>query len=229
MQIAELSDRYNSLKKQIKNAELQFLGHENGVSLLAVSKKKSADLIRQVASLGQKDFAENYYQESLQKLQELASLDLTWHFIGPIQSNKTKGIAEHFHWVQSVDRLKIAQRLSQQRPPHMPELNICLQVNISGEESKSGFTPEEIPQACQEVAKLPRLNMRGLMSIPAQTTDQTDQRLAFQRTYQLFQAAQQQIPTMDTLSMGMSGDFEMAIAEHSTMVRVGTALFGQRD
>lgn len=196
------------------------------VGLLAVSKTQLAAAIREAAEAGMRDFGENYLQEALDKQAELSELPLTWHFIGPIQSNKTKSIAEHFDWVHSVDRLKIAQRLSDQRPAELPPLNICLQVNVSGEASKSGCAPEELPQLAQAVAAMPRLRLRGLMCIPAPSEDPAEQRAAFAR----LRALRDELPlTLDTLSMGMSQDLEAAIAEGATWVRIGTALFGARD
>jgi len=196
------------------------------VGLLAVSKTQPAATIREAAEAGMRDFGENYLQEALDKQAELSELPLTWHFIGPIQSNKTKSIAEHFDWVHSVDRLKIAQRLSDQRPAELPPLNICLQVNVSGEASKSGCAPEELPQLAQAVAAMPRLRLRGLMCIPAPSEDPAEQRAAFAR----LRALRDELPlTLDTLSMGMSQDLEAAIAEGATWVRIGTALFGARD
>ena len=196
------------------------------VGLLAVSKTHPAAAIREAAEAGMRDFGENYLQEALDKQAELSELPLTWHFTGPIQSNKTKSIAEHFDWVHSVDRLKIAQRLSDQRPAELPPLNICLQVNVSGEASKSGCAPEELPQLAQAVAAMPRLRLRGLMCIPAPSEDPAEQRAAFAR----LRALRDELPlTLDTLSMGMSQDLEAAIAEGATWVRIGTALFGARD
>jgi len=196
------------------------------VGLLAVSKTQPAAAIREAAAAGIRDFGENYLQEALDKQAELSDLPLAWHFIGPIQSNKTKSIAEHFDWVHSVDRLKIAQRLSDQRPKALPPLNICLQVNVSGEASKSGCAPEELPKLAQAVAAMPHLRLRGLMCIPAPSEDPAEQRAAFAR----LRALRDELPlTLDTLSMGMSQDLEAAIAEGATWVRIGTALFGARD
>jgi pyridoxal phosphate enzyme (YggS family) len=198
------------------------------VGLLAVSKTQPAAAIREAAEAGVRDFGENYLQEALDKQAELSELPLVWHFIGPIQSNKTKSIAEHFDWVHSVDRLKIAQRLSDQRPAELPPLNICLQVNVSGEASKSGCAPEELLQLAQAVAAMPRLRLRGLMCIPAPSEDPAEQRAAFARLRAL--RDEDELPlTLDTLSMGMSQDLEAAIAEGATWVRIGTALFGARD
>ncbi|SDL25760.1 hypothetical protein SAMN05216186_11736 [Pseudomonas indica] len=196
------------------------------IGLLAVSKTKPAAAIREAYAAGLRDFGENYLQEALGKQQELTDLDLCWHFIGPIQSNKTRAIAEHFSWVHSVDRLKIAQRLSEQRPAQLPPLNVCLQVNVSGEASKSGCAPEELPNLATAVAHLPRLRLRGLMAIPEPTDDTAAQHAAFARLRELQQALNM---PLDTLSMGMSHDLEAAIAEGATWVRIGTALFGERD
>ncbi len=199
--------------------------HES-VGLLAVSKTKPADAVREAHACGQRDFGENYLQEALNKQTELSDLALTWHFIGPIQSNKTRPIAEHFAWVHSVDRLKIAQRLSEQRPAQLPPLNICLQVNVSGEASKSGCAPEELPALALAVSQLPNLRLRGLMTIPEPTSDVAQQHAACARLRQLRDDLNLEL---DVLSMGMSDDLEAAIAEGATWVRIGTALFGARD
>ena len=196
------------------------------VGLLAVSKTKPAAAVREAHACGQSDFGENYLQEALNKQAELSDLPLTWHFIGPIQSNKTRPIAEHFAWVHSVDRLKIAQRLSEQRPTQMPPLNICLQVNVSGEASKSGCTPDELPALAKAVSQLPNLRLRGLMTIPEPTSDVAQQHAACARLRQLRDDLNLEL---DVLSMGMSDDLEAAIAEGATWVRIGTALFGARD
>ncbi len=196
------------------------------VGLLAVSKTQPAAAMREAFGAGVRDFGENYLQEALDKQAELGDLGLAWHFIGPIQSNKTKPIAEHFDWVHSVDRLKIAQRLSDQRPATLPALNVCLQVNVSGEASKSGCAPEDLPQLAQAVAAMPRLHLRGLMCIPAPSDAPDEQRAAFAR----LRALRDELALeLDTLSMGMSQDLEAAIAEGATWVRIGTALFGARD
>ncbi|UVE18112.1 YggS family pyridoxal phosphate-dependent enzyme [Pseudomonas sp. LS44] len=199
------------------------------IGLLAVSKTKPSADIRAAHAAGVCDFGENYLQEALVKQAELADLSLIWHFIGPIQSNKCKTIAEHFAWVHSVDRLKIAERLSSLRPAQLPALNICLQVNVSGEASKSGCTPEELPQLAAAVSRLPGLKLRGLMAIPEPTEEHSAQHAAFARVRGLAEQlqAEQQIE-LDTLSMGMSHDLEAAIAEGATWVRIGTALFGAR-
>ncbi len=200
----------------------------DSVQVLAVSKTRPADDVRRAAALGLRDFGENYLQEALDKIAALADLDLCWHFIGPIQSNKTRPIATHFQWVHSVDRLKVARRLSEQRPPGLPDLQVCLQVNISGEESKSGVSLADLPGLAREVAQLPRLRLRGLMAIPAATTDPAQQRAPFAALRAALADLQRQNPDLDTLSMGMSGDLEAAVAEGATIVRIGTDIFGPR-
>ena len=203
------------------------------VQLLAVSKTFSAQAVLEAMAAGQLAFGENYLQEALDKIASVAQAQpdaaVEWHFIGPIQSNKTRPIAASFAWVHTVERLKIAQRLSEQRPPELGPLNICLQVNISGEASKSGASPEELPALAREVAQLPHLRLRGLMAIPEPTTDVAAQRAAFARVRALFDALRADGLAMDTLSMGMSGDLAPAIAEGATIVRVGSAIFGKRD
>lgn len=198
------------------------------VSLLAVSKTRSAAELHSLIAAGQRAFGENYLQEALEKIHALADQGLEWHFIGPIQSNKTRPIAEHFAWVHSVDRLKIAQRLNDQRPNNMAPLQICLQLNISGEASKSGVSLDELPTLAQAVAALPRLRLRGLMAIPAPSGDPAQQRRPLAAMRQALEGLQRQGLAVDTLSMGMSDDLEVAIAEGATMVRIGTALFGPR-
>ena len=196
------------------------------IHLLAVSKTKPAAALREAYAAGIRDFGENYLQEARAKQVELTDLPLSWHFIGPIQSNKTREIAEHFAWVHSVDRLKIAQRLSEQRPADLPPLNICIQVNVSGEASKSGCTPEDLPALAAAIQALPRLTLRGLMAIPEPTEVRAEQDVAFAKVRSLQQSLNM---GLDTLSMGMSHDLESAIAQGATWVRIGTALFGARD
>lgn len=214
------------VRARIREAALAAGRDPEAVGLLAVSKTKPAAAVREAFASGQRHFGENYLQEALGKQAELSDLDLTWHFIGPIQSNKTRPIAEHFAWVHSVDRLKIAQRLSEQRPAQLPPLNVCLQVNVSGEASKSGCAPEELPALALAVSQLPNLRLRGLMSIPEPTCDLARQHAACARLRQLRDALNLEL---DVLSMGMSDDLEAAIAEGATWVRIGTALFGARD
>lgn len=200
------------------------------MQLLAVSKTTPASIVRAAWHLGQRHFGESYLQEALGKIHELHDLsDIHWHFIGPIQSNKTRDISHHFDWVHSVDRLKIAQRLSAHRPAALPPLNICLQVNISGEATKSGISPEDLPSLVQSIAGLPNLKLRGLMAIPAPETDPDKQREPFRSLARALNALNAEFSlNMDTLSMGMTDDLEAAIQEGATMVRIGTALFGSR-
>ena len=198
------------------------------ISLLAVSKTWPGSYVQEAARAGQKAFGENYVQEGVDKVRETALPDLEWHFIGPLQSNKTRLVAEAFQWVHSVDRLKIAERLSQQRPAHLPPLQICLQVNISNEDSKSGVPEEDVASLAQQIAYLPRLKLRGLMTIPAPAPEFAQQRAPFRRLRELYEQLNRNGFELDTLSMGMSADFAEAIAEGATMVRIGTALFGPR-
>ena len=206
----------------------------HSVALLAVSKTCAAQAVREAHAAGQRAFGENYVQEALAKMAALSDLraQLEWHLIGPLQSNKTRAVAEAFDWVHSIERLKIAQRLAEQRPAWLAPLNICLQVNISGEASKSGLAPAEVAAVAHAVALLPRLHLRGLMAIPAPTDGPTDgpaaQRLAHRALRELLAALNASGLALDTLSMGMSADLEAAVAEGATLVRVGTAIFGAR-
>lgn len=224
----DLKTRKEQLDQRLANAARRCGRDAAEVTLLAVSKTMPADRIRTLASLGQKSFGENYLQEAISKIEELAELGLDWHFIGQIQRNKTRLVAENFDWAQSIDRPLIAERLSRQRPDEMDDLNICIQVHISDEENKGGVSPDSLFSLAREVDALPRLVLRGLMAIPENTTDLSRQRAAFRRMNKLFKALQMQYDTVDTLSMGMSGDFELAIEEGSTMIRIGTLLFGPR-
>jgi hypothetical protein len=198
------------------------------ITLLAVSKTFPATAVREAYDAGQRAFGENYAQEALEKMAALRDLPLEWHFIGPIQSNKTRDIAENFSWVHSVDRLKIAERLSAQRPADLPPLNICLQVNVSGEDSKSGTAPEDVARLAQQVARLPQLKLRGLMAIPAPAEELEAQRKPFAQLRELMQHLNVQGLQLNTLSMGMSQDMEAAILEGATIVRIGSAIFGPR-
>ena len=200
----------------------------SAVRLVAVSKTFPEQALRAAAGAGQRDFGENYLQEGMAKMQALADLPLTWHFIGPIQSNKTRPIAEAFQWVHSLDREKIAVRLSEARPAHLPPLRVCIEVNLTGESSKSGVAPEEVPALARRVSALPRLELRGLMTIPEPTPDAQLQRQRFRVLRELKDELARAGIALDTLSMGMSADLEAAIAEGATMVRVGTAIFGER-
>ncbi|CAH2780735.1 MAG: Pyridoxal phosphate-containing protein YggS [uncultured Paraburkholderia sp.] len=201
------------------------------IELLAVSKTFPAGDVRGAYNAGQRAFGENYVQEALTKIETLADLrsSIVWHFIGPLQSNKTRPVAEQFDWVHSVDRLKIAQRLSEQRPGNLPPLNVCLQVNISGEASKSGVSVPEAVEVAQSIAALPRLKLRGLMAIPEPAGTIDDQRVPHRALRELFERLCNDSLELDTLSMGMSSDLEAAVMEGATIVRVGTAIFGARD
>ena len=214
------------VEARIRAAALAVHRDVTSIHLLAVSKTKPAAALREAHAAGVRDFGENYLQEARAKQIELADLPLCWHFIGPIQSNKTRDIAEHFAWVHSVDRLKIAQRLSEQRPADLPPLNICIQVNVSGEASKSGCNPADLPALAAAISALPRLKLRGLMAIPEPTEDRAEQDAAFAQVRSLQERLNM---GLDTLSMGMSHDLESAIAQGATWVRIGTALFGARD
>jgi pyridoxal phosphate enzyme (YggS family) len=222
---AQLKDRLQQTRQAMTGLAATNGRHASEIKLLAVSKMQAADQLRTAFNFGQVAFGENYLQEALDKQQKLSDLAIEWHFIGPIQSNKTRDISAHFSWVHSVDRLKVAKRLSAQRPPELPPLNICLQVNIDGEVSKSGVAPEDIMALADEIAALPMLNLRGLMAIPAPKVSFEEQFETFRRVHDIML----KIPTMDTLSMGMSGDMPAAIAAGSTIVRVGTAIFGKRE
>lgn len=224
-----IAENLQALGQQIRELEARYDRQANAVSLLAVSKQQSSERVRQAALAGAADFGENYLQEAEQKIAALDDLDLCWHFIGPIQSNKTRPIAELFDWVHSVDRLKIARRLAEQRPVDRVPLNVCIQVNLSAEDNKSGVALAEVPTLCDQVAQLPQLRLRGLMAIPAAISGLDAQRRAFRPLADCFHELQSIYPGLDTLSLGMSNDFAAAIAEGSTMVRLGTAVFGPRN
>ncbi len=221
-----LADRLTALHCRIAAAALAAGREASVVRLLAVSKTLPAERLREAYAAGQRAFGESYVQEALAKQLALGDLAIEWHHIGPVQSNKTAALAAHFDWVQGVDRLKIAERLSAQRPAGLPALNICIQVNISGEESKSGCVPEQVPLLAESIAALPALRLRGLMAIPAPARPGENLHLPFRQLASLFAALCQAGHALDTLSMGMSDDFETAIAEGSTLVRLGSALFG---
>lgn len=228
MMTENLTLSLHTIQHRLRQAEQAAQRPAHSVRLLAVSKTVSADRLRQAFAAGQTAFGENYVQEWLDKQQALADLAIEWHFIGPLQSNKTRHVAELASWIHSVDRLKIAQRLSEQRPAVLPPLNVCLQVNVSGEASKSGVDPAQTLALAQAISALPKLRLRGLMCIPEATTDESALAAQFHCLQQLFVELQQQGLTFDTLSMGMSADIELAVAHGSTMVRVGSALFGAR-
>lgn len=228
----QLLQRYAAIKARIDQACTTHARIGDSVRLLAVSKTFPADAVIELADAGQLAFGENYVQEAVEKIALIQArrpdLRLEWHFIGPIQSNKTRQIAESFAWVHSVDRLKIAERLSAQRPAELPALNVCLQVNVSGEASKSGCEPAEVAALAQAVARLPRLRLRGLMAIPEPTPDVQMQRERFASLRQLRDRLHTPDCLLDTLSMGMSDDLDAAIAEGATLVRIGSAIFGAR-
>ena len=202
---------------------------KESIELLAVSKGVSVIAVREAYQAGQRAFGESYIQEALDKIELLRDLSIQWHFIGPVQSNKTRAIATHFAWVHSIDRLKIAERLSAQRPASLPPLNVCIQVNVSGEDSKSGVALNGLVELAQAVASLPQLKLRGLMAIPAPADGLEAQRIPFFKLHELMQQINTQGLTLDALSMGMSHDFSAAILEGATIVRVGTAIFGERN
>ena len=223
-----IADNIAQVRAQMAGA-CQAAGRAAGsVQLLAVSKTWGFDAVQAAYAAGQTDFGENYIQEAVDKIAALRDLPLVWHCIGPIQSNKTRLVAEHFDWVHSIDRLKIAHRLSEQRPEHLPPLQVCIQVNVDGGVTKSGVSPSDLPQLARAVAALPRLQLRGLMTIPEPAETDAQMRAVHHQAKELFDQLRAQGLPLDTLSMGMSADMAAAIAEGSTMVRVGTAIFGKR-
>jgi pyridoxal phosphate enzyme (YggS family) len=228
--MASIEFKLQQVRHRIGAACLRTGRPVQSVTLLAVSKTFGAEMVREALAAGQSAFGENYVQEALLKIEALAGLEprIDWHLIGPLQSNKASDVALAFDWVHSVDRLKVAERLSAQRPPDLPPLQVCLQVNVSGERSKSGVAPEDLAALAREVAALPRLRLRGLMSIPAPVEGFEAQRGPHRRLREMFEALRAEGLELDTLSMGMSADLEAAIAEGATIVRVGTAIFGQR-
>ncbi|MEJ2360577.1 MAG: YggS family pyridoxal phosphate-dependent enzyme [Gammaproteobacteria bacterium] len=225
--MSTLPQRLQQVRQQIRDAAIAAQRLPDSVRLLAVSKTHGIEQIREAIAAGQTAFGESYVQEALAKIAALSDAPVEWHFIGPIQSNKTAAIASHFDWVHSVDRLKIAQRLNDQRGDR-PPLNICIQVNTSGEASKAGVSEDELETLVPAIRQLPRLRLRGLMTIPAAETDPTKQRLPFRRLRHALEKLNKAGMALDTLSMGMSGDLAAAIAEGATIVRIGTAVFGQR-
>ena len=233
--MTKIRDNLQIIGANLKQFLTQYQRPTNSVQLLAVSKRHAIDKIREAYDYGQRAFGENYVQELLDKNQQLDDLAIEWHYIGPLQSNKAKKIAEVASWVHAVDRLKIAQRLNDNRPNDMPPLSVCLQVNISGEDSKSGISPGELVPLAKQIAKLPKIRLRGLMVIPAPEKDFAKQREVFAQVAKLKNTLQKSLNEdgiaieLDTLSMGMSNDIEAAIAEGATIVRVGTAIFGQRE
>lgn len=218
-----------ALKARISDLERRYQRPAGSVGLVAVSKTKPAEAVAAAFAEGQRDFGENQLQDARGKLEALRDLDIVWHFIGPIQSNKTRGVAEAFAWVHSLDRVKIARRLNDQRPEGAPPLKVCIQVNVSAEATKSGIRPQDLEEFATTVSALPRLRLRGLMAIPAPAADLEAQRLPFRRLRQAMLELNQSGFDLDTLSMGMSDDMEAAIAEGATWIRIGTAIFGARD
>lgn len=230
--MSSIADNIGSVTRRIQKATLKAGRKANSVNLLAVSKKRPADDLRTAFAAGQRAFGESYVQEALEKMEVLTDLDtIEWHFIGPVQSNKTRQIAEAFDWVHSVDRIKIAHRLNEQRDSALPPLNICLQVNINNEDSKSGCSLEDLTELADAIEEMPNLSLRGLMAIPDPDQPEAELRSSFRKLANALKKLRQEAPAsgpLDTLSMGMSDDLEMAIEEGSTWVRVGTALFGPR-
>lgn len=233
--MSKIQDNLQTIGAKLEEYLIKYQHPKDSTQLLAVSKRHPIDKIQEAYRFGQRAFGENYVQELLDKNQQLDDLEIEWHFIGPLQSNKAKKISEVAHWVHAVDRLKIAQRLSDNRPDHMPPLSVCLQVNISEEQSKSGISPDEIFPLAEQIVLLPNIKLRGLMVIPAPETDFQKQRAVFAKVTKLKIDLQDKLNEsgiaieLDTLSMGMSNDIEAAIAEGATIVRVGTAIFGQRE
>ncbi|EKO3487264.1 YggS family pyridoxal phosphate-dependent enzyme [Vibrio fluvialis] len=231
--MSSIQQNLEHITSQIENAQQKCGRPRSSVQLLAVSKTKPVEAILEAAQAGQRAFGENYVQEGCDKVQFFAEhhpkLDLEWHFIGPLQSNKTRQIAEHFDWMHTIDRAKIAQRLSEQRPAHLPPLQVLIQVNTSGEASKSGISENDLFTLAELISGLPNLTLRGLMSIPENVSDYPSQLAAFRQLAALKDRLAEKYDGIDTLSMGMSGDMEAAIEAGSTIVRIGTAIFGQRD
>ncbi|MCD8521993.1 MAG: YggS family pyridoxal phosphate-dependent enzyme [Saccharospirillaceae bacterium] len=228
--MSTLELNYQNVLHRLQQACAQSNRPAQNVRLLAVSKTKPAAMVEAVYAMGQRSFGENYLQDGMDKITALAHLqDIEWHFIGPVQSNKTRPIAEHFQWVETLERDKIARRLSEQRSPQRPALNVLVQVNISAEEQKAGVLPDDAHALCALVSELPNLRLRGLMCIPEATDNEARLRTQFQAMQALFQQLAAEFPTMDTLSMGMSGDLELAVECGSTEIRIGTDIFGARD
>ena len=226
----DVANNLQKVQSRIREAEQQFGRAAGSVMLLAVSKTKPVEDVKCAIEAGQRCFGESYVQEAVDKIQQISRNDIEWHFIGPIQSNKTRLIAENFSWVHSIDRLKIAQRLNEQRMNELGPINVCLQVNVSGEETKSGLSLDDLPELVGEILKLNNIKLRGLMAIPAKSSFADEQRRAFKMLKEAFRQINQQFSIeMDTLSMGMSNDLEAAIAEGATIVRIGSDIFGTRN
>ena len=224
-----ISQQLTSIRQQIRALESRYGRAPESVQLIAVSKTRSAEEIRLAANAHQTHFGENYVQEAIDKMIRLDDLQLTWHFIGPIQKNKTSLIAQHFDWVHSIDREVVATRLNVQRPEQMLPLNVCIQINIDQEDTKSGIHPDELLTLAQQIVELPQLRLRGLMAIPAPAQNFAQQCATFRQIHGLFDHLCNKGFSLDTLSMGMSNDYDAAIASGSTMVRIGTAIFGPRN
>ncbi len=227
--MSAIADNLQAVQARIRDAAKLAGRAPESVRLLAVSKTWPLSSVLAAADAGQPAFGENYVQEGVDKVAATAGQALEWHFIGPLQSNKTRPVSEHFDWVHSIERLKIAERLSEQRPSHLKPLQVCVQVNVSGEVSKSGCSPEEALELCRAVAALPGLQLRGLMAIPEPTDDLAAQRAPFRQLREIFEMIRAAGLPLDTLSMGMSHDIEAAVAEGATIVRIGTAIFGERN
>ncbi len=227
--MSAIADNLQAVQARISHAAAAVGRSPEAVRLLAVSKTWPLACVLDAADAGQRAFGENYVQEGIDKIAAVTGRHLEWHFIGPLQSNKTKPVAEHFDWVHSIDRLKIAERLSAQRPTYLPPLQVCVQINVSGEASKSGCAPDEALALCRAVAALPGLQLRGLMAIPEPTEDPQAQRIPFRKLRELSEQVCAAGLPLDTLSMGMSHDLEAAVAEGATIVRIGTAIFGERN
>lgn len=227
--MSAIADNLQAVQARISKAAAAVGRSPESIRLLAVSKTWPLSCVVDAADAGQRAFGENYVQEGIDKIASISGRNLEWHFIGPLQSNKTKPVAEHFDWVHSIERLKIAERLSAQRPAYLPPLQVCVQVNVSGEASKSGCSPDEALALCRSVAALPGLQLRGLMAIPEPVDDPQAQHRPFRQLRQLCEQIRAAGLPLDTLSMGMSHDLEAAVAEGATIVRIGTAIFGERN
>lgn len=227
--MSSIAQSLEKIRNRVTVLERQYGRAPGSVHLLAVSKTKPPEAVREAAQAGQRDFGENHLQDALTKLDPLGGLDLVWHFIGPVQSNKTRTIAARFDWVHSIDRAKIARRLSEQRPEELPPLEVCLQVNVSGETSKSGVEPDAVEELAGTISELPRLRLRGLMALPRPCEELAEQRRPFATLREIQESLNAGGLPLDTLSMGMTNDMEAAIAEGATIVRIGTAIFGARN
>ncbi len=227
--MSTMTQNLNTIKQHIAQAEQKSMREAGSVKLLAVTKTQPVSAIKEAIQAGQLYFAENYLQEALPKIDALKNEELEWHFIGPVQSNKTKGIAEYFHWVHSIDRIKTAERLNNQRPIYLPKLQVCLEVNVDEDPAKSGVKLQDLSQLARDINQFPRLQLRGLMTILSQYTDKQRIVESYTRLRTAYQILQEQGLSLDTLSMGMSADYEIAIACGSTCVRIGTAIFGERN